>query len=45
MVGTEELKWRQLTHNQLISAQGPHFSANSTAKTNDRSTNLRYWHK
>ena len=49
MVGREELKWRQLTHNQLMSPQGPHFSAHSTAKTNNKSTNFRkngmYWHK
>ena len=48
-MGGEELKWRQLTHNQLMSPQGPHFCANSTAKTNDKSTNLRkngiYWYK
>ena len=25
-MGGEELKWRQLAHNQLISPQGPHFS-------------------
>ena len=31
----------QLKHNQLISPQGPHFSPHSTAKTNDKSTNLR----
>ena len=29
-MGGEELKWRQLTHNQLMSRQGPHFSAHST---------------
>ena len=28
-------------NNQLISSQGPHFSPCSTAKTNDKSTNLR----
>ena len=28
-------------NNQLISSQGPHFSPRSTAKTNDKSTNLR----
>ena len=33
-VGEEELKWCQLTHNQLISPQGPHFNPHSTAKTN-----------
>ena len=41
-MGREELKWRQVTHNQLMSPQGPHF-----AKTNDKSRNLRkngiYW--
>ena len=36
-MGGEELKWRQLTHNQLMSPQGPHFSPHSTAKTNDKS--------
>ena len=43
----EELKWRQLTHNQLMSPQGPHFSPHFTAKINDKSKNLRkngiYW--
>ena len=34
-MGREELKWRQLAHNKLISPQGPHFSPHSTAKTND----------
>ena len=34
-MGGEELKWRQLKHNQLMSLQGPHFSPHSTAKTND----------
>ena len=47
-MGREELKWRQLKHNQLMSPQGPHFSPHSTAKTNDKSTNLRkngiYWY-
>ena len=47
-MGGEELKWRQLTHNHLMSPQGPHFSVHSTAKTNDKSTNLRkngiYWY-
>ena len=37
----EELKWRQLKHNQLMSSQGPHFSSRNTAKTNGKSTNLR----
>ena len=45
----EELKWHQLKHNQLMSPQGPHFSPHSTAKTNDKSTNLGkngiYWYK
>ena len=27
-------------NNQLISSQGPHFSPRSSAKTNDKSTNL-----
>ena len=40
-MGGEELKWRQLTHNQLMSSQGPHFCAHSTGKTNDKSSNLR----
>ena len=29
-MGGEELKWHQLTHNQLMSPQGPHFCAHST---------------
>ena len=48
-MGREELKCRQLTHNQLMSLQGPHFCAHSTATPNDKSTNLRkngiYWYK
>ena len=40
-MGGEELKWRHLARNQLMSQQGPHFSAHSTAKTNDKSTILR----
>ena len=40
-MGGEELKRCQLTHNQLMSLQGPHFSAHSTAKNNDKITNLR----
>ena len=28
-------------NNQLISSQGPHFSPRNTAKTNNKSTNLR----
>ena len=35
-MGGDELKWRQLTHNQLMSPQGPHFSPHSTAKNNDK---------
>ena len=31
-MGGEELKWCQLTHNQLMRPQGPHFCAHSTAK-------------
>ena len=31
-MGGEELKWYQLKHNQLVSPQGPQFSAHSTAK-------------
>ena len=31
-MGGGELKWRQLTHNQLMSLQGTHFSPHSTAK-------------
>ena len=35
-------------NNQLISSQRPHFSPRSTAKTNNKSTNLRkngiYWY-
>ena len=34
-MGGEEIKWHQLTHNQLMSLQGPHICAHSTAKTND----------
>ena len=49
MVGEEELNWRQLTHNKLTSPQGPQFSPQSAAKTNDKSTYLRkngiYWYK
>ena len=40
-MGREVLKWHQLKHNQLMRLQGPHFSPRSTAKTNDKSTNLR----
>ena len=48
-MGGEVLIWRQLTHSQLMSPQGPHFSPHNTAKTNDKSTNLKkngiYWYK
>ena len=40
-MGGEEFKWCQLKHNQLMSSHGPHFSPRSTAKTNDKSTNLK----
>ena len=40
-MGGEELKWHQLQHNQLMSSQRCHCSPRSTAKTNDKSTNLR----
>ena len=40
-MGGEELKWCQVTHNLLMSLQGPQFSPHNTAKTNDKSTNLR----
>ena len=48
LVGGEELKIMvSAKNNQLISSQGPHFSPRSTAKTNDKSTDLRkngiYW--
>ena len=32
-MGGEELKWCQLTHNQLMSPQGPHFSSHNTANS------------
>ena len=32
-MGREGLKWRQLTHNPLMSPQGSHFCAHSTAKS------------
>ena len=48
-MGGDKLECRKLTHNQLISPQGPHFNPHITAKTNDKSTNLRknsiYWYK
>ena len=31
-MGGDELKWHLLTHNQLMSPQGPNFSPHSTAK-------------
>ena len=31
-MGGEELKWRQLKHNQLMSPQGRHFSPHSQLK-------------
>ena len=46
-MGGEELKWRQLAHHQLMSQHRPHFSPQSKAKANYKSTNLRkngiYW--
>ena len=48
-MGGDKLECRKLAHNQLISPQRPNFSPHSTAKTNDKSTNLRknsiYWYK
>ena len=48
-MGWEELKWHQLTHHQLMSQQGPHFSPHSTAKTNGKTTYLGengiWWYK
>ena len=35
-MGGEGLKRRQLTNNLLMSLQGPHFCAHSTAKTNNK---------
>ena len=40
-MGGEELKCHQFTQNQLMRLQVCHFSPHSTAKTNDKSTNLR----
>ena len=40
-MGGEELKWCQLTHHQLMSQQGPHFSPHSTVKNNDKKTFLK----
>ena len=39
--GRGGIKMASAKNNQLISSQGPHFSPCSTAKTNDKSTNLR----
>ena len=36
------VKWRQPAHHKLWSQQGPHFSPNSTDKTNGKSTFLPY---
>ena len=47
--GRGGIKMASAKNNQLISSQGPHFSPRSTAKTNDKSTNLGkngiYWYK
>ena len=40
-MGGDEIKRCQLAHHHLMSQQGPHFSPHSTAKTDDKSTNLR----
>ena len=40
-MGGEELKWRQLAHNQLMSQQQSHFSPHSKAKAYYKSINLR----
>ena len=40
-MGGEEIKCHQPAHHQLWSQQRPHFSAYSTAKTNDKSIFLR----
>ena len=46
--GRGEIKMASAKNIKLISSQGPHFSPRSTAKTNDKSTNLRnngiYWY-
>ena len=39
--GRGGIKMGSAKNNQLISSQGPHYSPRSTAKTNDKSTNLR----
>ena len=47
--GRGGIKMALAKNNQLISLQGPRFSPRSTAKTNDKSTNVRkngiYWYK
>ena len=47
--GRGGIKMALVTHNKLMSPQGPHSSAQCTAKTNDKSTNLSkngiYWYK
>ena len=47
--GQGGIKMVSAKNNQLMSSQGPHFSPRSTAKNNDKSTNLRkngiYWYK
>ena len=40
LVGGEDLKCCQVTHNQLMSPQGPHFSPHSTAITVKKSRKL-----
>ena len=35
----EELKWRQLANNQLMSQQGLNFNPHSKAKANNKNTN------
>ena len=39
-MGGEESKWRQLAHHQLMSQQEPHFSPQSKAKANYKSTEI-----
>ena len=47
--GRRGIKMASAKNNQLISSQGCHFNPRNTAKTNDKSTNLRragiYWYK
>ena len=38
----KELYWRQQAHHLLLSQQGPHFSPNSTAKTNNTMVSSGY---